>query len=329
MDLTFLIGVMPILLATGSPSFRLPEGVFPEQTQVIFEAHVLSVLPTAWKPDGDARESRSVTVDFEVSRLLMDRTGKLPPSGRARCDVSQFRWQSEATWKVLGFWSYREIRPDLQVVVFSRAGSTVSYASAFAEPLAAVDVAGEVTLPSQIDFVVQGAKLGWEDQARRLLAQASSERAVGTVLARYLVSLAAQTTGRARQQLVDSIAGLAGGRLSAEGRGELLNSLQERLALEEKPPPDLLHAFEAACLRVLASSETGGAASVSPTLESIAQVYLPWLSKSLPDWKTAPRSALSAAERTKAAEALRWLAGLTRFPERKKEVLRQLAGSLG
>src|ERR1700730_12596759 len=139
MNLTALLARFLVLLAATSPSLQLPEGVFPPQTRIVFQARVLAAQPSAWKPDGASRESRTVAVSFGVVRVFTDGTGQLPAPSSVASEVLQYRWQSDATWRISGFWSHYEIHPGLDLIVFSEGRSPVGFASAFAEPLAVVD----------------------------------------------------------------------------------------------------------------------------------------------------------------------------------------------
>ncbi|MGH9366591.1 MAG: hypothetical protein ACRD3M_02815, partial [Thermoanaerobaculia bacterium] len=95
----------------------------------------------------------------------------------------------------------------------------------------------------------------------------------------------------------------------------------------DQPSADAATALGAACFQTLASARGRQEDSITPRVESVVTLYLPWLSKAFPDLTSVSRE-LPGAERASAAEAMRWLAGLERFPAKSRQVLREMAAAL-
>jgi hypothetical protein len=63
-------------------------------------------------------------------------------------------------------------------------------------------------------------------------------------------------------------------------------------------------------------------------LESVVQVYLPWLAKHVPGFPSAALPLVAKDQRGKVKKTASSLAALERFSPGSRDVLRQLAGAL-
>jgi hypothetical protein len=298
--------------------------VFPEQR--IFLARVVQAPSPAWGKKTGNRETRQVEVALAVEEVL--KGGGAPSGDRTMsASVLESRLSSGRVDESAGFWLDRDFEPGEVYLVF---GDGPSLADVFSRPAAAFDARQEPAVVEDVRWILAGQKLEIGAQGSRLIAQVrASKTSRSLFFGRYLAVLALASEGPTRRQLLETISQYDAGALAGPAESEALRALHVGILGAASTSEDAVGSLLSASLRALAASPTGDPEQITPTLESVVQVYLPWIAKSRPDWKTRARSALSAPERTRAAEALKWLAGLARFAERDRDVLRQLAASLG
>jgi len=209
-------------------------------------------------------------------------------------------------------------------------GDGRSLAEVFSRPTAAFDARQEPAVVEDVRWILAGQKQGLAAQGPRAVAQLRASKAPRSLFfGRYVAVLALASEGSSRSQLLEAISRYDAVALAGPAESEALRALHVQILGRPSPPEDALSALLSACLRAIAASPTGTAEQIAPTLESVVQVYLPWLAKTSSSWKVGARAALSAPERARAVEALKWLAGLARFPAQDRDVLRQLAAALG
>jgi len=294
---------------------------------MILSVEVAQAVPSAWRTLPSGLEERTIRVQLKNGRVLLGPgADKAGPARAGVAEIRQERWSSRVDWDVPSFWSHRDPRTGEKYLVFSSVPASVE--QAFLQPLAVWELSEEPGLLQDVELVLASRALGPEAQEAQVLEVASRGGMHSGFFARYASAVALLARTSNRKSLLAWIGRLGDGALSERAKSELLRSVHSALTREQRPAPDALRALAAACLSTVAASQPEEA-SLTPRLESVVQVYLPWLAGSSPEWKTLARDALSPAERTKAAATLRWLAGLARFPEPQRDLLRQLAAALG
>ena len=206
---------------------------------------------------------------------------------------------------------------------------TTSAEEAFAQPLGVWDLAEEPNLLPDVELVLAGQSLGDEAQESQVLGVSASSGTHSVFFARYAAAVTALSKSANRKPLLAWLGRSGDGVLSERAKAELLRAFRSALtqAQTTAPPTDALKALAAACLRTLAAlpSERG---QVTPRVESIVQVYLPWLMRAGVNLKNEGRETLTREERTRAAAAAGWLAALDRFPDEARLILRGIAEAL-
>ncbi len=327
-----MIGPLLILAASmvsgaDTPASVLAQQVFPPETSLIFVARVLEAGPSRWRVTDSGLAKRTVRTRLEVQRVLMSGLAAKPAVGVVVSEVQQSQWQSGVIWETPDFWSDRELQAGDEYLVIGGPESR-GLAEAFASPLAVWPVSMDPNLVQDVEFILSGSTLGVKEQASRILDLLKRDsRQHSLFLARYIAALGIAAEGADRRNLLDWIGRVGGDRLSEPGRAELLRSFHRQLLTLSASPDDALEALAAASIRTLADVSTGNLGAITPRIDSVIVVYLPWLAKVRPDSRYLGRRT-PPEQRTKAAEAMRWLASLDRFPEKSRQVLRDLASAL-
>lgn len=323
-----LIGLfLAAFLAPDSGALRdLSDRVFPPGTSTIFTAEVAEAVPSAWRTLPSGLQERTIRVRLTTVRVLVGAGAGTSQSGLAGAvEIRQRRWSPRVVWDVPGFWSHRDPRPGRKYLVFSSLASSPE--AAFAEPLGVWDLSEEPSLLQDVELVLAGKALGQDAQESQVLGAAASSVTGSVFFARYAATVAALSKSTNRKPLLAWVGRAGEGALSEGAKAELLRAFHSELTQTQGPPGDALKALAGACLRTLAAlpSESG---PVTPRVESIVQVYLPWLARAGVNLKNEGRETLTRKERVRAAAAAGWLASLDRFPEGSRSILRGLAEAL-
>ena len=321
----FVVVFLLALMTPGSGARRDLSGqVFPPGTAMIFAAEVAEAAPSAWRTEASGLEERTIRVRLKVDRVFRGSGKKAAPGQTGSAEIRQSRWGPEVVWEAPGFWSHRDLRAGATYLVF--ASATTSAEEAFAEPLAVWELSQEPSLLQDVELVLAGAALGEEAQESQVLAAGASSAAHSVYFARYAAAVASPSKSANRKPLLAWIGRMGDRSLSERAKAELLRSFHTALAGLARPPSDALQALTAACLRTLAASEPQQR-GVTPRLESVVQVYLPWLARAGTNFKSEARETLTPPERAQAAAAAAQLVTLP-LPETSKKVLRDLAEAL-
>ena len=323
--LLFALAVDPTRTPAPAPAPDLP--VFVNDARRIFVANLVEAKASPWKETSPGLEARTVALQIDVEVLSKNTTRARPSHQVIRCEVPQSRWKSGIPWETPDLWSAYDLKAGESFLVFGDGKG--SFETDFRQPLDLWRATGDRGLVSDVEFVVGGQGLPGEQQASRvldLLKQGSEKH--GVFIGRYLAALAVAIEGPSRGKLLDWTTRIGGNRLSDSGESELLRSFQMNLVLRDKPPADAVLAFAAACLHALASVRSENDNSITPLVESVVQVYLPWLAKHVSRFPSAVLPPVAKDQRVKLREAARSLAALERFSAESRDVLRQLANAL-
>lgn len=306
---------------TPLPETRPLLDIFPEKT--ILLARVASASPDAWKPAFGGHDVRSVSVRWRIGKILKGEAKKLPADKTISVTFRQTRWGGGRHGDP-GPWGDHEFSPGEVLLVLS---AERELTQALAKP-SSVWLAGEaLVVVSDVEWIVAGQKLDAEDQGSRLLAfLAETQRPRSLFLGRYLAVLAAASKGSTRASLLDRIANIETQKLDEDGKAELLRALHVEILMREGPPADAPRALLFACLRTVAAWE-GKELEISPRLESVASVYLPWLVTKSSNWQRSIPD-FPPAERTRARKALERLSSEEALPQPTRKALEELVQSL-
>lgn len=316
-----LIACMLALAAAASDRGKIALDIFPEK--LIFLARLEQVTESPWKKTAANEESRTIEIGFRVERLLKG-PGK-PPEGVIRQRVVQVR-RSSGRIPQLPFWSSMEPKAGQ---IYLLMGESAEYAEAFAQPTSGWPAASYPVLVEDVAWIAEGQELSVEKQADRTLAmleKTSTNRSL--FFGRYLAAVARSSASRARGLLLEQIAHIENQKLDEDARAELLRALHVGLVMQDKPAADEIQALLAASLQTLAAARAPEAGEALARVESVVQVYLPWLAKHVSRFPSAVLPLVAKDQRERVRETARSLATLERFSPESRDVLRQLANAL-
>ena len=308
--------------ASSAAPKSAPIDIFPEP--LVFEATVMRASSSPWKGDSSQGRTRTIEVELRIDRVLKAAPPARPPAeGRTLTTTVTETSRTFGRLEPSNVWGDADLKPGDAFLVFADAEDA---ASAFAQPTSVFRRQSDPALVQDVEWIVEGEKLDVATQASRLLALLGKSPTDHTLfVGRYLAAVAHRAAGPSRAALLDAAAHVDSIKLDENARAELLRSFHVGLVMQDAPPADEMQALLAACLRTLAAAPAAG--EIPARLESVVQVYLPWLAKHVPSFSSAASRVVSKDERERAQKTARSLSAMERFPARSREVLRQLAGS--
>lgn len=314
--------VLALAAATPAPTSARVD-IFPEA--LLFEARVVRVTPTAWKSGPRNTHTRTVQVEFQIERILK---GPLQPPADAPALIAQIAEISKSSGRLEGaggIWGDADLAPGDVYLIF---GGGSDPAAAFSRPTAAYLKRADLPFVEDVEWIVEGEKLDVPSQAARLLSRLEKAPPGGTLfVGRYLAAVAHAASGPARAALLDAISRVESLQLGEDARAESLRALHAGLVMQDKPPADEVQALLASSLQTLAGA-VGAPGEISSRVESVVQVYLPWLAKRVPRFPAAALPLVTREQRARVREAAMALAALERFSPESRGALRELAGAL-